>query len=179
MAFKPLDFFAIAAPLAAAVAATVVARHFIAPDVDLDAMTRGIAGPGTWPKVMLYGIALCAALILVRNAVELMRRTGSVGTEPESESEYDDVKLLLGIGVLIAYGAGIHFIGMAWATLAFVALWLVLGGFRRPLPVVLVSTIGTVLILYLFVKASAMPLNRGKGIFEQATIVLYRVLGIY
>ena len=56
---------------------------------------------------------------------------------------------------------------------------LVLGGYRRPVAVALVSTIGTLLILYLFVKASAMPLDRGKGIFEQATIVLYRLLGIY
>ena len=165
MAYRPEDFFAIATPLVAALASTMVARHFIAPGVDLDAMSRGIAGPGTWPKIMLYGIAVCAALIMVRNAVALIRRAGPVATE--SESEYDDVKLLLGIGLVIAYGAGMHFIGMAWATLMFVALMLV------------VSTIGTLLIVYLFVKASAMPLDRGKGIFEQATIVLYRLLGIY
>ena len=177
MAYRPEDFFAIATPLVAALASTMVARHFIAPGVDLDAMSRGIAGPGTWPKIMLYGIAVCAALIMVRNAVALIRRAGPVATE--SESEYDDVKLLLGIGLVIAYGAGMHFIGMAWATFTFFALMLVLGGYRRPVAVALVSTIGTLLIVYLFVKASAMPLDRGKGIFEQATIVLYRLLGIY
>ena len=54
-----------------------------------------------------------------------------------------------------------------------------LGRVRRPLTVVLVSTLGTAAILYLFVKVSLMPLDRGQGVFEQATIALYRILGIY
>jgi hypothetical protein len=54
-----------------------------------------------------------------------------------------------------------------------------LGGVRRPLTVVLVATLGTAGVLYLFVKVSVMPLDRGFGWVEQATIALYRLLGIY
>jgi putative tricarboxylic transport membrane protein len=43
----------------------------------------------------------------------------------------------------------------------------------------LISVLGTIGILYFFVKLSAMPLDRGKGAFEQATVALYRLLGIY
>jgi putative tricarboxylic transport membrane protein len=148
-------------------------------------MSRGIAGPGTWPKVMLYGAAVCAALIFGRSATALWRSGGAApGTPRNAEdgggaAEHDDMRLAIGIGLIVAYGIAIGFIGMAWATMAFVAAWLVLGGLRRPLTVVLVSTVGTAAILYLFVKISLMPLDRGQGVFEQATIGLYRILGIY
>jgi putative tricarboxylic transport membrane protein len=177
----------IAAPLGAAAAAVVVATWYIAPGVDLDAMTRGVAGPGAWPRVMLYGAAVCAILIFARNLWAAAVRGGSprpqapsaAGEEGASEEGYDDVRLVLGIALIAGYGVAIGMVGMAWATMAFIAGWLVLGRLRRPLTVLLVSTIGTAAILYLFVKVSLMPLDRGKGLFEQATIALYRVLGIY
>jgi putative tricarboxylic transport membrane protein len=167
------------APLAAAAAAVFLARYHIAPGVDLDAMSRGLASPGTWPKTMLYCAAACAAVLFVRK-LYLLRRPAAPGDGGEpADAGYDDAKLLPGIALLIAYGFGITQVGMAWATLAFIAAWLVLSGLRRPLVVVLVSTLGTAAILYLFVKVSLMPLDRGKGAFEQATIFLYRLLGIY
>lgn len=165
------------APLLAALGAWAVARDFIAPGVDLDAMARGVAGPGTWPKTMLYCAAATALAIFVR-AVLVLRRPGERAA-PAAEAGYDDAKLIGGIALLALYGFGITQIGMAWATLVFIAGWLVLSGLRRPLAVLLVSTLGTAAIVYMFVKVSLMPLDRGHGIFEQATILLYRLLGIY
>lgn len=165
------------APLAAAAAALGVARWYIAPGVDLEGMSRGIAGPGTWPEAMLYCAAACALVIFLRNLLEI--RTASPAANAPAGSAFNDARLLPGIGLLLLYGAGIPEIGMAWTTLLFVVAWLLLSGLRRPLPVVLVSTLGTAGVLYLFVKLCQMPLDRGRGVFEQATIALYRVLGIY
>jgi hypothetical protein len=170
------------APLAVALATWIISRHFIAPDADVDSITRGLAGPVTWPKAMLYSAAVCAALIFARNLYEILHARSEAPAESAAASGdlgYNDAKLWLGIALLLAYGAGISLIGIAWATLAFMAGWLVLGGFRRRLAVVLVSTLGTLGILYLFVKISAMPLDRGTSVFEEATVSLYRLLGIY
>jgi putative tricarboxylic transport membrane protein len=167
----------LALPLAAAAAALVLARWFIAPGVDLDGMARGVAGPGSWPKLMLYGAAACLVAVFVRNLLELRR-----AAPPRAAADtpaYNDAKLFGGMALLVAYGAGITAVGIAWATLLFLAGWLLLSGLRRPLPVGLVSVLGTAGILYLFVKLCLMPLDRGKGVFEGATIALYRVLGIY
>jgi putative tricarboxylic transport membrane protein len=161
------------------VAAVILARYHIAPGVDLDAISRGLASPATWPKTMLYCAAACAAAIFVRTALALRDSAAPASGDESSGAGYDEAKLLPGIALLLAYGFAITQVGMAWATLAFIAAWLVLSGLRRPLTVVLVSTLGTAGILYLFVKVSLMPLDRGKGAFEQATIVLYRLLGIY
>lgn len=166
------------APLAAAAGAVALAQYFIAPGVDLDGMARGVAGPGTWPKAMLYGAAVWSLAIFCRNLAGL-RHARSRDKRDNAEPLYDDGKLYCGIAVLVAYGAGITLVGMGWATLAFLALWLVLSGLRRPLAVLAVSTLGTAGVLYLFVKVCLMPLDRGRGVFEQATIMLYRLLGIY
>ena len=176
MAIKLSDAVRLAAPLAIAVAALVIARRYIAPGVDLEGMARGVTGPGTWPKAMLYCVAACSVIILIRNFIEMKAGAPTTGA---GESGFDDAKLLPGIALLIGYGIGIPEIGMAWSTLVFVACGLVLSGLRRPVAVVLVSVLGTAGVLYLFVKLCMMPLERGKGPFEAATIVLYRLLGIY
>lgn len=168
----------LAVPLAAAAAALVLARQFIAPGVDLDGMARGVAGPGTWPKLMLYGVAACAAAVFVRNLIEPRRAAAPRGPAAD-HAGYDDARLLGGMALLAGYGVAITVTGIAWATLVFLAAWLAISGLRRPLPVTLVSVLGTTGILYLFVKLCLMPLDRGKGIFEEATIALYRLLGIY
>jgi len=170
------DAARLAVPLIAAIAAVIVANSYIAPGVDLQGMSRGLAGPGTWPKAMLYCASACLLAVFIRNFVEIRARQQA---PQRVESPFDDAKLIPGIVLLVLYGVGILEIGMAWSTLLFVAAWLVLSGFRRPLPVALVSVLGTAGILYLFVKLCQMPLDRGKGVFEEATVMLYRLLGIY
>ena len=167
------------ATLATAVAAVILARYFIAPGVDLDAMSRGLAGPATWPKTMLYSVVACAVFIFLRELHTLRAAVEPAAPGAPVEPRFDDAKLMMGIALLVAYGVGITLAGIAWSTLAFIAGWLVLSGLRRLRAVVLVSVIGTAAILYLFVKVSLMPLDRGKGVFEQATVFLYQLLGIY
>jgi putative tricarboxylic transport membrane protein len=168
------------APVATALAAVVLARYFIAPGVDLDGMARGLAGPGTWPKIMLYAAAACSIALFLRNLFRLRKAAAAdAPAQAQGEPAYDDAKLLCGMALLVAYGLGITLVGMAWATAVFLAAWLLLSGLRRPLAVAMVSIFGTAGILYLFVKLCLMPLERGKGVFEEATIVLYRLLGIF
>lgn len=164
----------LAAAAAAAAGLWSLGRWSIAPGVDVDAMARGVIGPATWPRTMLYCAAACAAAVFLR---ELL--AGARAREAGGAAEVHEGRSLLAVALLVAYGAALPLVGIAWATAAFLAGWLVLGGVRRPLAVVLVPVLGTIAVLYLFVKVSLMPLERGKGVFEQATVALYRLLGIY
>lgn len=177
---KPSDLARLAFPLAVAGGAWLVARSHLAPGVDVEAITRGIAGPTTWPKVMLYCVLACAAALFVRTLFGLIAGA-RVPAQPRAEADagYHEARLLAGIALLMAYGYAIPAIGFAWSTVAFLVAWMALGGLRRPVAILLTSAIGTAALLYLFVKVSLMPLDRGKGVFEQATVALYRVLGIY
>ena len=178
MAVSPRAALAVVLPLATAAACVVLALFHVAPGIDLAAMSRGVVGPTSWPKAMLLAAAAAAGFLALLRLLELLAlRTVR---EPEEPGEdYDEARSLGAIALVIGYGVAVPLIGIAWATPLFLAGWLVLGGLRRPLAVTLVSILGTLGVLYFFVKVSVMPLDRGKGVFEQATLALYRLLGIY
>ena len=164
-------------PLAAAAACVVVALFYVAPGVNFASMARGIVSPVTWPKAMLLAAAAAGFLLAFVNLLELLSlREPSAGGPGE---DYHEGRSIGAVVLLIAYGIAIPFIGIAWATPAFIAGWLLLGGIRQPAKVGFISVLGTIAILYFFVKLSAMPLDRGRGVFEQASVALYRLLGIY
>src|SRR6185503_2363073 len=96
----------------------------------------------------------------------------------DTEDLYDRWKAVIGITILVSYGAAIPIVGFALATLIFFAVWLWLGGVRRPVTVGLVSVLGTLALLYLFAGLSKMPLDRGIDGFDALTVGLYRVIRI-
>jgi putative tricarboxylic transport membrane protein len=169
----------LALPLAAAGAAWLLGRYFVSPGVDVDAMARGAVGPATWPKTMLYCAAACALGLFLRNAYAAPWKPPAPAAAGESgESGYHELRSIAAIALVVSYGLGISQIGFAWSTLAFIAGWLLLGRVRPQLAAA-VAVLGTTALLYMFVKLSLMPLDRGRGVWEQATVALYRLLGIY
>ena len=168
MAVAPLAILRVVTPLAAAVACVVVALLHVAPGVNFAAMARGLVSPVTWPKAMLLALVNLLELLSIRDP-----------NPAKPGEDYHEGRSIGAVALLVAYGIAIPFIGIAWATPIFIAGWLLLGDIRKPLTVGLISILGSIGILYFFVKLSAMPLDRGKGVFEQATVALYRLLGIY
>jgi putative tricarboxylic transport membrane protein len=129
---------------------------------------------------MLLGIACCAALLLLRGVLQYAEaKHGHVAPGPTAEEEFDNRRAALGAAFLILYVAAMPFIGFAIATIVFFLFWLPSGGVRRPLPVAGVAVIGTVVLLFTFVKLTTLPLERGIGVFDGLTVSLYRLLGIY
>lgn len=178
MAISTGSALRLALPLAAGAAAWLLGRYFISPGVDVDAMARGAVGPATWPKTMLYCAAACALGLFVRNAAAALRNPGRAAKNRSGEPGYHELRAIAAIALVAAYGVAIPLIGFAWSTLAFVAGWLALGRVRA-LVAAPVAVLGTVALLYMFVKVSVMPLDRGRGAWEQATLALYRLLGIH
>ena len=176
---KVQEGLGLAAALAGAAGLWIVGRYFIAPGVDVDAMARGVVGPATWPRTMLYCAAACAAAAFLRMLAGILMGRREPAQSDEPAPQYHELRSLAAVAVLVAYGAALPIVGIAWATAAFLAGWLLLGGVRKPLVVSLVAVLGTAAILYVFVNVSLMPLDRGKGVFEQATVALYHALGIY
>ena len=177
MAVSPRAVLGVVLPLAAAAGAVVLALFHVAPGIDLTAMARGIVGPATWPKAMLLAAAAAGTLLGLLRLLDLLVPRKALAEA--SETDYHEGRSFGALALLIGYGAAIPLVGFAWATPVFIAGWLLLGGLRRPLLIGLTTALGTVSVLYFFVKLSLMPLDRGKGVFEQATVALYRLLGIY
>ena len=130
---------------------------------------------------MLLGIACCAGLLVLRNAFLYSEaaRDGAQAARASSGDEFDNRKAALGVIILILYVGAIPVIGFAMATAGFFLLWLPYGGVRKQHVVVSVTIVGTIALLYTFVKLTTMPLDRGIGVFDSLTVSIYRLLGIY
>jgi putative tricarboxylic transport membrane protein len=158
-----------------------LAIWFVAPAGAPNSAGTGLAGPLIWPRTMLFGIACCAALLLVRNLL-FLHAASEPGGSPAMAApadDFDNRHAALGIGILILYVGAIPLIGFAMATAGFFLIWLPFGGVRRKRVVLSVALLGTVALLYTFVKLTTLPLDRGIGVFDGFSVALYRLLGIY
>ena len=160
--------------------ALVLATWFVVPSGGANPAAGGLVNPASWPRAMLLGIALCSALLLVSNVLLYARAqgTGQSATRA-SDEEFDNRKAVIGIVLLTVYVVAIPLIGFALATIAFFLVWLPFGGVRRPHVVAAVAVVGTIALLYTFVKLTTLPLDRGVGVFDGVTVSIYRLLGIY
>jgi len=154
-------------------------------------MARGLATPLTWPTLMLAGVGLCAlgwaidegwkafnVLPPQQSAAEEALEFGDVGFENNAD-ELPLLPIVLGLALAMLYAFVIPWMGFTAATVVFLLLWFLVGGVRKPVQLFSVTLIGTVVLLYVFVKLALMPLDRGQGAFGDFTIALFRLLGIY
>ncbi|MBF0372814.1 MAG: tripartite tricarboxylate transporter TctB family protein [Alphaproteobacteria bacterium] len=169
-----------AVPPALILIAAFVLPRFMLQNQNMAAMIgEGEAGPTFWPNVMLTLVAICSAFWLVREVWTALRAPAVAGESPPPAAPYNWRLAWTGLAIVILYGVAIQYLGFAFATLLFLAVWLILGGVRRPLTVAPVAVIGTLVLLYVFVALAQMPLDRGRGVFAGGTIELYQALRIY
>jgi putative tricarboxylic transport membrane protein len=142
----------------------------------LDAMVpRGQLGPGFWPRLALIGLAV-ACLLKLRE--ERRARAGG----PESSEVLPRVsasRLALGMACILAYVIAAPLLGFPLATAAFIVAFMVVAGGRGVPGIVATAVLGTVILLYTFIKLVYLPFPKGAGPFEYITLALYRALGIF
>lgn len=136
---------------------------------------EGSLGPWSWPRVMLFGV-IASGLIWGASRWHLAKK---IANDDQSEIRHDSVKLVGGILAVVLYGAAMVYIGFAIATFFFLVTWFLLGGLRKPLPLIANSVLGTLALLFLFLKVAYLPLPRGVGFMDKLTVTLYQFLGIF
>ena len=146
-----------------------------------ESMARGIAGPTTWPTVMLYGAMIFALAWTFQRVATVLRARERQGAGVDMVPPPAPVKMQvwLGIVLVLGYGFSLPILGFALATVCYLILLFLLGGIRSPIQIVLLGVGGTVLLLYLFVKLALMPLDHGVGPIGEFTVALYRLLHIF
>jgi len=134
----------------------------------------GQLGAGFWPKMCLAGILLAAGL----KAFELFRARGESGEAGGACKEMDNFKLYLMMLLLVLAVLGIGFVGFPIASVLFFAAFLWLAGARKLITLFLTSVLGTISLIYIFVKVVYLPLPKGEWFFENLTLLIYRALFI-
>lgn len=142
----------------------------------LDAMVpRGQLGPGFWPRLVLIGLAV-ACLLKLR---EERRAAPGVGAGSGMLPRVSAARLALGVACILGYVIAAPRLGFALATAAFIAAFMVVAGARRVPGIAATALLGTVILLYTFIKLVYLPFPKGDGPFERVTLTLYRALGIF
>jgi len=142
----------------------------------------GQLGPGFWPRLVLIGLAASCLAKLVsvwRRESGIRRRKGPSGEAPDGGAGLSRTKLAAAIALILLYVLGAEFVGFALTTVGFIVAFMWLCGARSPLVIAANTLVGTVGLLYLFVKAVYLPLPKGDGPFEVVTLALYRLLRIF
>jgi putative tricarboxylic transport membrane protein len=152
-------------------------------------------GPAFWPRLVL---ACLAGTCLVRLAGSLRGRpttaaAGADGVVPEATRVLPDAtvavdmapapialaRLGVAMTLILLYVLATPITGFPLATMGFVAGFMWVSGARSAAGIAVGAVLGTVGLLYLFVKAVYLPLPKGDGPFEAVTLALYRVLRIF
>lgn len=136
-------------------------------------------GPAAWPQVMLALIACGAAVWLLQELLAWRRGRPAIMTAASNGERYSYGKAATGLVMIVIYGILLPVIGFPLATAGFLALWCVLGGVRHLLAVTLLSLVGTAALLWMFMGLALMPLSRGQGVFDQISVAILQLLGIY
>jgi len=150
--------------------------YFLADKIEEVSMP-GQLGPAFWPKMIL--ILLMISCGIKAGEIFMARGKEEAGIPEEgSPKEVDGPKLGTMIAMIVAVVFSMEFIGFPLANFLFLLLFMRIAGLRRIFSLILTSVIGTVLLLYLFVKVVYLPLPKGEWVLSDFTIFLYRILHI-
>jgi len=153
----------------------------------------GVLGPDAWPKLVLGMLVVICLYEVVRRLLPGHRDEGAPGVledmvessaEAHGETGAPAVQeshpglLAVGIALTAIYVAAIQTLGFFLATVIYVAAFIVLGGYRRWKTVAAVSVIGTLLLVFFFMKVVYVSLPIGREPFAQVTLLLMQLLGI-
>jgi hypothetical protein len=162
--------------VAAPLLGVLLAAGLFVRTADLDAVAApGQLGPGFWPRLALAGLGLTCLVKLGQTW-----RPGPLPAAPrERAPALARGTLALAIATILGYVATIPLAGFPLATAGFIAAFMVLGGARSRGGIAATAAVGTVTLLYVFVKLVYLPFPKGDGPLETFTLTLYRVLRIF
>ena len=155
----------------------------------------GTLGPDFWPEaILVLMIVTClykivSGLVTRNDATEIggvleeiveesveKHAAGSPLGKPVVESH--PYLLIAGMALTAGYVIFIQRLGFFIATVLYLALFIVLGGYRRWAVVAAVSVGGTLLLLFFFMKVVYVSLPIGQVPFSAVTLFLMQVMGI-
>ena len=136
----------------------------------------GQLGPAFWPKAILLLLMVSCGIKVVEILVAWNKESKVTLDEPPQAVDF--LKLFAMIGLVIGVVVAMDFLGFLLANFLFLLSFLRLAGLKKKIHLLLTSSLGTIFLLYLFVKVVYLPLPKGYWFFYDLTVYLYRLLRI-
>jgi len=137
----------------------------------------GQLGPAFWPKVIFVLLMIsCGIKTLEIITAQRRQHTGMEAAAPAQATDY--VKLAAMIVSIVGVVYAIEILGFLIANFLFLIIFMRIAGWHKKISLLVISTLGTLSLLFLFVKVVYLPLPKGQWFFYDLTIYLYRLLHI-
>ena len=142
----------------------------------------GRVGPDLWPKAVLGFMALLCIYEIARRL--LTRDPEGATSLVRMEADAAPARpmhpglLAAGIALIAGYVVAVPWLGFFTATTVFLAAFIWVGGFRRPLAVAATSLIGSLLLVIMFMRIAYISLPLGEGPFRALSLALLRLIGV-
>jgi putative tricarboxylic transport membrane protein len=147
-------------------------------------------GPGFWPRAILallallcaYEIAKCLRLGVsesVDGVLQSLMQEATEALEPHATRQRPSARRLgAGIGVTLGYVVLVDVLGFFLATAAFLAAFILVGGYRRPALAIAVGVAGAAAMTFVFMKIVYVSLPLGWGPFRSLSLALLWAFGV-
>lgn len=143
----------------------------------------GELGPDVWPRailVLLMGVCAWEVLRRLLFGGAAVAQPPAQGTGEDSQEEPRHAHLLVGgIALTVLYVLGMGTLGFFLATVLYLALFMLVGRYRRYGVIVATSVIGSLAFVYTFMKIVYVSLPLGVGPFKQVSVWILAALGIH
>lgn len=167
--------------------------YYVASSIEYHARA-GTLGPDFWPKaILVLTIAVCLYEVVkiailgtrAQDTAGVLEEMAEEGIEQHADAQAaeppeESYPLLLIAGMLatLAYVWVVQRLGFFVATVAYLVVFMALGGYRRWRVIAAVSLVGTLVLLFIFMKLVYVSLPIGVAPFSEVTLFLMNVMGI-
>jgi hypothetical protein len=129
----------------------------------------------------LLGLTMAACLYEILKIVLFQRGKALVGNAEADKAEaprrYAGL-LIIGALMTVAYVYLLHILGFTFCTILYLALFMVVGRYRKVWVIAANSVIGTLLFVVIFMKVVYVSLPLGQGPFQQFSLLVLKMLAI-
>jgi putative tricarboxylic transport membrane protein len=149
----------------------------------------GRMGPDGWPKLILVCLAAVCLFEIGRRLVvgdggtqhaeASLLAPADAASEPAESEEDHPLNVAAAIAATLAYLVLFEIVGFFLDTVLYIAVLMWAGRFRRPLPVALVSVIGTLLFMTVFMRVIFVSLPIGAKPFSEVSLAVMAMLGVH
>jgi putative tricarboxylic transport membrane protein len=146
---------------------------------------EGHLGPAFWPRAVLILLMIVCAAEIARVAFFFKPAEPEApmlhSAAPVSDEDGERFPKLLagGIAITVLYVPAMDTIGFFLATILYLAAFMWIGRYRRPVVVAVTSVLGTLAFVYVFMKIVYVSLPLGAGPFRELSAWVLAALGVH
>lgn len=153
---------------------------------------EGGISPRLWPRTILGLMAIVCVYEILKRVLSgrdssdtagvletVIEKSGGEPAAAEALTHKSFRHLLwIGVGVTIAYVALIETFGFFLSTFLYLAVFMLVGRFRRVGVVTAVALVGSLVFNFIFTKVVYVSLPLGEGPFKQLSLLLMQLTGV-